>query len=53
MNNRIPKDNNNNVKSNNTISHERGNSLQIINVNRNINLINKNESKNTQKMSKV
>ena len=41
------KDNNNNVKSNNTISHrERGNSLQIINVNRNINLINKKDRKN-------
>ena len=39
------KDNNNNIKSNDTISHERGNSLQIINVNRNINLINKKENK--------
>ena len=29
---------------NNTISHERGNSLHLINVNRNINLFNKNES---------
>ena len=48
------KDNNNNVKSNNTISHrERGNSLQIINVNRNINLINKKERKNLQKLTKI
>ena len=44
MNNRMIQNDNNNVKSNNTISHERGNSLQIINVNRNINLFNKNES---------
>ena len=44
----------NNVKSNNTISHrERGNSLVIINVNRNINLIHKNESKHLQKMAKI
>ena len=48
------KDNNNNVKSNNTISHrERGNSLQIINVNRNINLINKKDRKNLQKLTKI
>ena len=44
MNNRMIQNENNNAKSNNTISHERGNSLQIINVNRNINLFNKNES---------
>ncbi len=53
VNNRtIRKDlnNNNNAKSNNTISHrDRGNSFQIINVNRNINLINKNDNKNIQK----
>ena len=41
-----------NVISNNTISHrERGNSIQIINVNRNINLFNKNQ-KNKQKIEK-
>ena len=46
----IRKDHNNNAKSNNTISHrDRGNSFQIINVNRNINLINKNDHKNIQK----
>ena len=50
----MQKDNNNNVKSNNTISHrERGNSLQIINVNRNIKLFKNSEHKNLQKLTKV
>ena len=54
MNNRTIHKDNNNVKSNNTISHrERGNSFQIINVNRNINLINKNDPKNLQKLTKI
>ena len=54
MNNRTIHKDNNNVKSNNTISHrERGNSFQIINVNRNINLINKNDPKNIQKLTKI
>ena len=44
----------NNGKNNNTISHkEKENSLVIINVNRNINLVNKNEPKNMQKLTKV
>ena len=54
INSRTMQKDKNNVKSNNTISHrERGNSLVIINVNRNINLIHKNESKNLQKMAKI
>lgn len=54
INSRTIQKDKNNVKSNNTISHrERGNSLVIINVNRNINLIHKNESKNLQKMTKI
>jgi len=54
INSRTIQKDKNNVKSNNTISHrERGNSLVIINVNRNINLIHKNESKNLQKMAKI
>ena len=44
----------NKVKVNNTISHkERENSLVIINVNRNIKLMSKNDSKNLQKLSKA
>ena len=43
----------NKVKVNNTISHkERENSLVIINVNRNIKLMSKNDSKNLQKLAK-
>ena len=54
LNSRTTHKDNNNVKSNNTISHrERGNSLQIINVNRNINLINKKDRKNLQKLTKI
>ena len=53
VNNRAIQKDNNNAKSNNTISHERGNSLQIINVNRNINLINKNESKYKKEEVKI
>ena len=54
INSRTIQKDKNNVKSNNTISHRaRGNSLVIINVNRNINLIHKNESKNLQKMAKI
>ena len=54
INSRTIQKDKNNAKSNNTISHrERGNSLVIINVNRNINLIHKNESKNLQKMAKI
>ena len=45
INNKGMAKDNNNIRSNDTISHERGNSLQIINVNRNINLINKKEIK--------
>lgn len=45
----------NNFNSNNTISDEIGNSFQIIIVNRNINLLNKNENKNgkIEKLSKI
>jgi hypothetical protein len=44
----------NNAKANNTISHkERENSLVIINVNRNINLMSKNEPKILQKLPKA
>jgi hypothetical protein len=50
IDNRTIHKDNNNAKSNNTISHrDRGNSFQIINVNRNIHLINKNDQKNIQK----
>ena len=52
-NNRTNHKDNNIVIANNTISHrERGNSIQIINVNRNIHLFNKNE-KNKQKIEKI
>ena len=53
-NNRLQNIDKNNVKANNTISHkERENSLIIINVNRNINLMSKNDSKNLQKLTKA
>lgn len=53
-NNRLQNIDKNNAKANNTISHkERENSLIIINVNRNINLMSKNDSKNLQKLTKA
>ena len=53
-NSRVLNINKNNVKENNTISHkERDNSLVIINVNRNIKLMSKNDPKNIQKLAKA
>ena len=53
-NSRMLNINKNNVKENNTISHkERDNSLVIINVNRNIKLMSKNDPKNIQKLAKA
>jgi hypothetical protein len=53
-NSRVLNINKNNVKENNTISHkERDNSLVIINVNRNIKLMSKNDPKNIQKLVKA
>ena len=53
INNRSINKDNYNAKSNNTISHRERNSLRIINVNRNINLIKNNVPKNMQKLAKV
>ena len=53
INNRSINKDNYNLKSNNTISHRERNSLRIINVNRNINLIKNNIPKNMQKLTKV